>query len=48
MAINNRLAGRRIIVFGSATGIGAATVKRLTEEGARVCAADDRDGESAG
>jgi len=40
MAINNRLAGRRIIIFGSATGIGAATVKRLTEEGARVCAAD--------
>jgi NAD(P)-dependent dehydrogenase (short-subunit alcohol dehydrogenase family) len=37
---NNRLNGRRIIVFGSATGIGAATVKRLTEEGARVCAAD--------
>lgn len=36
----NRLEGRRIIVFGSATGIGAATVKRLTEEGARVCAAD--------
>ncbi|WP_051768157.1 SDR family NAD(P)-dependent oxidoreductase [Sphingobium sp. DC-2] len=40
MTINNRLNGRRIIVFGSATGIGAATVKRLAEEGARVCAAD--------
>lgn len=40
MTFNNRLDGRRIIVFGSATGIGAATVKRLTEEGARVCAAD--------
>jgi len=40
MANSNRLAGRRIIVFGSATGIGAATVKRLAEEGARVCAAD--------
>jgi NAD(P)-dependent dehydrogenase (short-subunit alcohol dehydrogenase family) len=38
--INTRLKDRRIIVFGSATGIGAATVKRLTEEGARVCAAD--------
>jgi NAD(P)-dependent dehydrogenase (short-subunit alcohol dehydrogenase family) len=36
----NRLNGRRIIVFGSATGIGAATVKRLAEEGAKVCAAD--------
>jgi NAD(P)-dependent dehydrogenase (short-subunit alcohol dehydrogenase family) len=38
--MKDRLKGRRIIVFGSATGIGAATVKRLTEEGARVCAAD--------
>ena len=38
--MNSRLKDRRIIVFGSATGIGAATVKRLTEEGARVCAAD--------
>lgn len=36
----NRLEGRRIIVFGSATGIGAATVHRLAREGARVCAAD--------
>lgn len=35
-----RLKDRRIIVFGSATGIGAATVKRLAEEGAMVCAAD--------
>jgi NAD(P)-dependent dehydrogenase (short-subunit alcohol dehydrogenase family) len=40
MNMKDRLKGRRIIVFGSATGIGAATVKRLTEEGARVCAAD--------
>lgn len=40
MAIGNRLKGRRIMVFGSATGIGAATVRRLVEEGARVCAAD--------
>jgi NAD(P)-dependent dehydrogenase (short-subunit alcohol dehydrogenase family) len=38
--MNSRLKDRRIIVFGSATGIGAATVKRLAEEGARVCAAD--------
>ena len=38
--MKDRLKGRRIIVFGSATGIGAATVKRLVEEGARVCAAD--------
>ncbi|WP_380879316.1 oxidoreductase [Sphingomonas sp. DBB INV C78] len=38
--INSRLIGRRIIVFGSATGIGAATVARLVAEGARVCAAD--------
>ena len=38
--MKDRLKGRRIIVFGSATGIGAATVRRLTEEGARVCAAD--------
>lgn len=35
-----RLKDRRIIVFGSATGIGAATVKRLCREGAKVCAAD--------
>lgn len=38
--MTNRLAGRRIIVFGSATGIGAATVRRLAQEGAQVCAAD--------
>ncbi|MBI1187824.1 MAG: SDR family oxidoreductase [Alphaproteobacteria bacterium] len=38
--MKNRLDGRRIIVFGAATGIGAATVKRLATEGARVCAAD--------
>jgi len=38
--MNDRLRDRRIIVFGSATGIGAATVKRLAREGARVCAAD--------
>lgn len=38
--MTNRLAGRRIIIFGSATGIGAATVRRLAQEGAQVCAAD--------
>lgn len=38
--MKDRLKGRRIIVFGSATGIGAATVRRLVAEGARVCAAD--------
>ena len=38
--MKDRLKGRRIIIFGSATGIGAATAKRLAEEGARVCAAD--------
>lgn len=38
--MKDRLKDRRIIVIGSATGIGAATVKRLTAEGARVCAAD--------
>jgi NAD(P)-dependent dehydrogenase (short-subunit alcohol dehydrogenase family) len=38
--MNSRLKDRRIIIFGSATGIGAATVKRLAAEGARVCAAD--------
>jgi len=38
--MTDRLAGKRIIVIGSATGIGAATVRRLVAEGARVCAAD--------
>ena len=38
--MDDRLKDRRIIVFGSATGIGAATVRRLVREGARVCAAD--------
>ena len=30
------LQGKRILVCGGATGIGAATVRRLCEEGARV------------
>jgi len=38
--MQDRLKGKRIIVIGSASGIGAATVKRLAGEGARVCAAD--------
>jgi NAD(P)-dependent dehydrogenase (short-subunit alcohol dehydrogenase family) len=38
--MQGRLTGKRIIVIGSATGIGAATVTRLAREGARVCAAD--------
>ena len=38
--MNARLTGKRIIVLGSATGIGAATVRRLAGEGARVCTAD--------
>ncbi|MCP1471752.1 NAD(P)-dependent dehydrogenase (short-subunit alcohol dehydrogenase family) [Sphingobium sp. OAS761] len=38
--MTDRLARRRIIVIGSATGIGAATVRRLMSEGAHVCAAD--------
>lgn len=38
--MTERLKDKRIIVIGSATGIGAATVRRLVEEGARVCAAD--------
>lgn len=35
-----RLKDKAIIVIGSGTGIGAATVKRLISEGAHVCAAD--------
>lgn len=38
--MQGRLEGKRIIVLGAATGIGAATVKRLASEGAHVCAAD--------
>lgn len=34
------LEGKRIIVAGSATGIGAATARRLAEEGARVLLGD--------
>jgi len=38
--VKDRLTGKRIIVFGAGSGIGAATVERLAAEGARVCAAD--------
>ena len=38
--MSERLAGKCIIVIGAGTGIGAATVKRLASEGARVCVAD--------
>jgi 2-keto-3-deoxy-L-fuconate dehydrogenase len=34
------LAGKRILVTGGGSGIGAATVARLREDGARVCALD--------
>jgi len=46
--VTGRLAEKAIIVFGSARGIGAATVRRLAAEGARICAADlDREGAEA-
>lgn len=35
-----RFANKSIIVVGSATGIGAATARRLAREGAHVCLAD--------
>lgn len=38
--MSSRLEGKAIIVVGAGTGIGAATVERLTLEGAHVCAAD--------
>lgn len=38
--MRDRLRDKAIIVIGSGSGIGAATVRRLAEEGARVCAAD--------
>lgn len=38
--MKDRLRGKAIIVIGSGSGIGAATVRRLAAEGARVCAAD--------
>jgi NAD(P)-dependent dehydrogenase (short-subunit alcohol dehydrogenase family) len=38
--MTDRLKDKAIIVIGSGSGIGAATVRRLAAEGARVCAAD--------
>ena len=38
--MSNRLKDKAIIVIGSGSGIGAATVRRLAAEGARICAAD--------
>jgi len=38
--MQDRLRNKAIIVIGSGTGIGAATVRQLAGEGARVCAAD--------
>ena len=43
--MSGRLAGRRILVTGAARGIGAATVLRFRQEGAKV-AALDLDGEA--
>lgn len=38
--MSERLQGKRLIVIGAGTGIGAATVRRLASEGALVCVAD--------
>lgn len=38
--MQDRLKDKAIMVIGSGTGIGAATVRQLAAEGARVCAAD--------
>lgn len=38
--MQSRLKDKKIIVIGSATGIGAATVRRLVSEGAKVALAD--------
>jgi NAD(P)-dependent dehydrogenase (short-subunit alcohol dehydrogenase family) len=42
------LAGRRVVVTGGTSGIGAATVQRFREEGAHVAAIADRDVEDPG
>lgn len=41
--MSGRVAGKIILVTGAASGIGLATVERLIEEGANVCAADIQD-----
>lgn len=38
--MQDRLNGKAVMVIGSGTGIGAATVGQLAAEGARVCVAD--------
>lgn len=38
--MSGRLTGKALIVVGAATGIGAATAKRIAQEGAQVCVAD--------
>jgi NAD(P)-dependent dehydrogenase (short-subunit alcohol dehydrogenase family) len=38
--VSGRIAGKRAIVTGAASGIGLATARRFVEEGARVAAAD--------
>jgi NAD(P)-dependent dehydrogenase (short-subunit alcohol dehydrogenase family) len=42
------LAGKRVVVTGGTSGIGAATVQRFRDEGARVAAIADRDVEDDG
>ena len=39
-AISQRFAGKTVVITGAAHGIGAATVKRFLDEGARVAAID--------
>ncbi len=42
--VGGRLAGKRAVVTGAASGIGLATLRLFVEEGARVAAADLNDG----